>query len=196
MNKNIEYVNRRQKRVKEALIKAHGEKCNICKYNRCNRALEFHHIDPSTKDFTISKNSKISSFNRLLEESKKCILVCSNCHREIEDGLYDSEYLKSKKLFDNNNIVIPDYTPKAKLYFCKKCNTPINKASINCKKCRLVKSKIIWPTKNELEKMVWELPTTSIAKTLGVSDKAVEKRCKKYEITKPPRGYWSGKAKN
>jgi len=38
--------------------------------------------------------------------------------------------------------------------------------------------------------MVWRMPTVSVALRLGVSDKAVEKRCKKYDIPKPPRGYW------
>ena len=50
--------------------------------------------------------------------------------------------------------------------------------------------KIEWPSKEELEKLLWEKPTTSIAKDLGVSDKAVEKHVKKLGLAKPPRGYW------
>ena len=42
----------------------------------------------------------------------------------------------------------------------------------------------------KLENLLWEKPTTSIAKDLGVSDKAVEKHVKKLGLTKPPRGYW------
>lgn len=41
-----------------------------------------------------------------------------------------------------------------------------------------------------LEKMIWEKPTTKIAEEFGVSDKAVEKWCKKYNIQKPGKGYW------
>src|SRR3990167_5326726 len=41
-------------------------------------ALDFHHIDPSIKDFTISK---MSSRVKIREEAKKCIILCSNCHR-------------------------------------------------------------------------------------------------------------------
>ena len=52
------------------------------------------------------------------------------------------------------------------------------------------KTKIQWPSKEELEKLLWEKPTTHIAKDLGVSDKAVEKHIKKLNLTKPPRGYW------
>jgi hypothetical protein len=46
-------------------------------------------------------------------------------------------------------------------------------------------------TPEELERLVWEMPTTEVASLFGVSDKAVEKRCKKYGIRKPPRGYWA-----
>ena len=45
-------------------------------------------------------------------------------------------------------------------------------------------------SKEELEKLVWEKPSIEVAKMFGVTDKAIEKRCKKYGITKPPRGYW------
>lgn len=53
--------------------------------------------------------------------------------------------------------------------------------------------KIIWPSAEELQKMLWEKPTIQIAKELGVSDKAVAKWAKYYKLTKPPRGYWSKK---
>jgi hypothetical protein len=44
---------------------------------------------------------------------------------------------------------------------------------------------------DELEKLVWEMPTTKVAELFGVSDVAVGKRCKKHGIKKPPRGYWA-----
>lgn len=46
-------------------------------------------------------------------------------------------------------------------------------------------------TPEELENLDWEMPTTEVAKLFCVSDKALEKRCKKYGIRKPPRGYWA-----
>jgi hypothetical protein len=42
-----------------------------------------------------------------------------------------------------------------------------------------------------LKRLVWEKPTVQIAKEYGVSDKAVDKRCKLLNIAKPPRGYWA-----
>lgn len=49
--------------------------------------------------------------------------------------------------------------------------------------------KITWPSAEVLEKLLWEKPTSQIAKDLGVSDKAIEKHCKKLALKKPPRGY-------
>ena len=70
-----------RKRTKLALVEYKGGKCERCGYNKCIEALEFHHMDPSQKDFTISGKSK--AFEYLKEEVDKCIMVCSNCHKEI-----------------------------------------------------------------------------------------------------------------
>jgi len=47
------------------------------------------------------------------------------------------------------------------------------------------------PSAETLLKLIWETPTIQVAKKFGVSDKAVEKWCKGYGISKPPRGYWN-----
>jgi len=47
------------------------------------------------------------------------------------------------------------------------------------------------PTKDKLLILVWEKPTTLIAKDFGVTDKTIEKWCNAYGINKPPRGYWT-----
>lgn len=70
---------RRRKKIE--LVKYKGGECERCGYKKCIDALEFHHKDPNEKDFTIS--GKSWSFERLKKESDKCILVCSNCHKEI-----------------------------------------------------------------------------------------------------------------
>lgn len=53
------------------------------------------------------------------------------------------------------------------------------------------KRKVERPSKEVLEKLVWEKPSIQIAKELGVSDKAISLWCENYKIDKPPRGYWS-----
>ena len=74
-----------RKRTKQKLIEYKGGECELCGYKKCNRSLQFHHLNPIEKDFTIS--GKSLSFEKLKQEVDKCILVCSNCHCEIHDGL-------------------------------------------------------------------------------------------------------------
>lgn len=74
-----------RKRTKKKLVEYKGGKCTICSYDRCINALEFHHLDPNEKDFTIA--GKSWSFERLKGEVDKCVLLCSNCHKEVEYGI-------------------------------------------------------------------------------------------------------------
>ena len=74
----------------------YGGKCMRCGYNKCIKALEFHHLDPSQKDFTIS-NDHFKLIDAI-EESKKCIMLCANCHRELHDNLWNLEEKEEVKL--------------------------------------------------------------------------------------------------
>lgn len=78
-----DYVVDWRKRTKIELVKYKGGSCVKCGYNKCINALQFHHLDPSEKDFQIS--GKSYSFERMKEEVDKCILVCANCHIEIHE---------------------------------------------------------------------------------------------------------------
>ena len=70
------------------LSEVFGDSCSICGYDKCSTALEFHHVDPSVKEQQPSKLiNNYSTVERMLKEVDKCILVCSNCHREIHAGL-------------------------------------------------------------------------------------------------------------
>ena len=70
-------------KLKEQAIAYLGGKCERCGYNRCNAALDFHHKDPSQKDFGIAAKGHTRSWDAIKKELDKCELVCSNCHREI-----------------------------------------------------------------------------------------------------------------
>jgi hypothetical protein len=72
----------RQRETKRKAVEYKGGKCVCCGYNRCIAALEFHHLDPSKKDFRIS-NCNSLSFESIKSEVDKCALVCCVCHREI-----------------------------------------------------------------------------------------------------------------
>lgn len=82
------YKNVKTLRVRNKIkaVKLLGGSCKLCGYNKCVEALDFHHINPNEKDFGISMNLN-RSWNKIETELIKCILVCSNCHREIHNGL-------------------------------------------------------------------------------------------------------------
>ena len=64
-----------------------GGRCQRCDYDRCIEALECHHFESSEKDFGISSKGYTRSWNQILKELEKCVLLCANCHREVHAGL-------------------------------------------------------------------------------------------------------------
>lgn len=76
-----------RKNIKKWSLDYKGSKCKCCGYNRCETALEFHHLDPTQKDFNISDRDIKLNWDEIKCELDKCILVCSNCHREIHSGV-------------------------------------------------------------------------------------------------------------
>jgi transposase len=83
----LERVGRRRRQVKGKLVAEAGGKCVICGYHRCQRALQFHHIDPRTKEFHLGHTGVTRSLARCRAEARKCILLCANCHAEVEAGI-------------------------------------------------------------------------------------------------------------
>jgi len=81
-----------RQRQKIKAVEYMGGCCKICGYSRCVRALSFHHIDPSAKEFRVS--SKSYSWDRVLKELEKCVMLCSNCHMELHDDLIEIPNLK------------------------------------------------------------------------------------------------------
>lgn len=92
-----EAVSKRRKLIKEKLIKYKGGKCEKCGYCKNIHALEFHHINPNGKEFTIS--SKNISLKKLKKEVDKCILLCSNCHREMHDEIKKNENKEKEQFY-------------------------------------------------------------------------------------------------
>ena len=82
-----ERVKKRRRQLKRILVEEAGGRCVICGYDRCMAALEFHHVDPSTKRFHLGLRGLTRSLAALREEASKCVLLCSNCHAEVEVGV-------------------------------------------------------------------------------------------------------------
>jgi hypothetical protein len=84
-----EDVTRWRRRAKAILVAEAGGGCRICGYDRCVTALHFHHLDPASKRFAIGGRGLAQPLDRLREEAAKCVLLCANCHAEVEHGVLE-----------------------------------------------------------------------------------------------------------
>ena len=84
--RNVIYVSNKRRRLKLQAIEYLGSKCSVCGYDKCVGALEFHHTDPTQKEFAISRKGYTRAWSKVKEELDKCVLVCANCHREIHEN--------------------------------------------------------------------------------------------------------------
>ena len=83
----IDAVRKRRKKLRLMAVEYKGGRCSICGYDRCLEALEFHHLDPSHKDFGISDKGYTRSWEKVKKELDQCVILCANCHREVHAGL-------------------------------------------------------------------------------------------------------------
>lgn len=83
----IKAVAKRRIKIRSLAVEYKGGKCELCGYNKCIQALDFHHLDSSKKDFGISAKGYTRSWEKVKLELDKCILICANCHREVHEGI-------------------------------------------------------------------------------------------------------------
>lgn len=99
-----EAVARRRRRMKQVLVAEAGGKCSLCGYRRSPRALHFHHLDPSQKRQEINARGVALALDTLRAEAQKCVLLCSNCHAEVEEGIIllpDSGVIGTRECVDD-----------------------------------------------------------------------------------------------
>lgn len=81
-----EAVSKRRRLVKKKLVEEAGGRCALCGFDQHPAALQFHHIDPSKKSFQIGEGGLTRGIERCRAEAAKCVLLCSNCHAQVEVG--------------------------------------------------------------------------------------------------------------
>jgi hypothetical protein len=179
MSNKSEHVKKWRRTVKETIIKSMGGKCCICSYNKCDKALELHHLDPALKEFSFGEvMSRPKSWNKIIIELRKCVLVCSNCHKEVHN-----EMTKIPENIPKFNETYADYNnrPKAKTSPCVVCGKMKPSYNITCsKECRAKRSRTVDWDKIDIEKLLKEGNSFyQIGDLLGVSVSAVSKRLKR-----------------
>jgi len=162
-----------QRRKKIFAIEQFGGKCQMCGYDKCINALCFHHLDKTEKEFKPSYIIMRWSWEKVKLELDKCILVCSNCHAEIH-------FLD--KNVDVKHLVRPWIDVECKC--CKKSFSTKNPETIFCSNsCKTYDTrKVNRPTKEELEILIKTESFRQIGKMFGVSDNAVRKWAKSYNL--------------
>ena len=190
-------VNWRRRTKQNALIYK-GSKCIVCGYDRCPRAMHFHHIDPAQKDLRIGSGVP-RAWITIRTELDKCALLCSNCHSEVHDGILDlalhlhksptpEEGIRSlAKIGVGERLAKSakrgERQPAAKPT-CQRCGASVTKRSTYCKPCHKKAvpppTKIAWPSAEDLLREVEATSKWAVAARLGVSDVAVKKRLMRY----------------
>ena len=189
MSKQSEAVKQWRKNTKQKIVITMGGKCQICSYNKCNDALELHHLDPSEKEFGLGAiMAKPVKWTKIITEIKKCVLLCSNCHKEVHKGV--SEIPNNYQQFDESLLftkeaeAIIQIKAPSEITYCPICNKEKLKANVYCSYSCAAKSqkhtKFNWGSIDLIDMIEnQKISKVKIAEQLGCSDVAVYKRYKK-----------------
>jgi hypothetical protein len=164
-----------QNRKKKA-VELMGGKCNKCGYCKNYAALDFHHIDPSQKEFE-SDAGRHKSWNKFITELKKCTLLCSNCHRE-EHHPDMAVTCEPYKVDTYMNLSGPKSTGN-----CPSCKNEVFGTKYCSHACaQNSQRRAKRPSREELEELIGTTPFTRIGEKYGVSDNAIRKWADHYGI--------------
>ena len=145
--------------------------------------MEFHHIDPSTKTFGLTDSNAVTkALEKQLEEARKCVLLCANCHRGVHAGYL--ELPSNAEVFFNEERAQELIEEKQrKIYRCERCGAEITHKARLCVECAsLASRKVDRPSRDELKALIREKPFTHIAKEYSVTDNAIRKWCETYNL--------------
>ena len=188
MSRNSEHVINWRQRTKERIIQSFDGKCGVCGYNRCQEALELHHLNPNEKEFSLgSIRACPKSWIKIVIELRKCVLLCAICHREYHAGLIEisndirrfnetfADYLEVQRQDRLLRALVPcPVCGKEKYIYNKTC-------SLNCAG-RLV-WKFDWNSIDLYQEFIIKKKSRcQIAKEIGCSDNAVAKRLRKLKL--------------
>jgi hypothetical protein len=83
------HVTKRRRKLKEQAVEYKDGTCQCCEYDgtKCADVMEFHHLDPREKDFSIGQDGKTRAWARIQAEIDKCVMLCCRCHREVHAGV-------------------------------------------------------------------------------------------------------------
>jgi len=141
--------------LSESIFEYKCSKCRRIEWNNQPIPIELDHINGNHKDNTLSNLR----------------LLCPNCHAQTDT--YRGKNIK-KAL---------SYRKPVKVKYCQDCDVVISKYGTRCKSCAgkiIQKTKIEWPSHEDLLEMVQSANYLATSRHLGVSDNAIRKRLKNH----------------
>lgn len=176
MSNNNEAVKQWRRNTKDRIISSMGGSCQVCGYNKCQDSLELHHIDPSVKEFGLGAiRANPIAWHKIVDELRKCVLLCANCHREVHYGItqlpttyasFNEDYLDYKSI---DNKTLYDACP-----CCGKQKPSKNTyCSLSC--AGKSKSKVDWKS-IDLPTLLKTHTYAEIGRMYGVTGAAVKKQ--------------------
>jgi hypothetical protein len=163
---------KRSRRRKLKIISMMGGKCSICGYNKNFSALSFHHTNPKDKCIKLDSRSLSNhSWEAIMKELQKCVLLCQNCHNETHHPECLLEPLTHE---EESSLEIKPLI----LNFCCDCGGILkNDYSVRCVACQnKTKEKISWPSTSYILELLKDNSYLEVGRTLGISDNAIRKR--------------------
>ena len=166
-------------RRKLKLIDLKGGKCEKCGYDLNISALEFHHVDPTIKEFSLdSRNISNRSWDKILLEANKCKLLCSNCHKEVHYPDMTKEYFKNLELEKEPNACKKSEVEHHKN--CPVCGSIMQKSdhrtycSKDCREKAKLNKFLKYPSYEDINEKYKELNSwTKVADFYGLTRKII-----------------------
>jgi len=171
-----------RRRTKARMVAAFGGKCCVCQKEYPQEVFEFHHLDPAEKDFAFgSVRSNCLSWDKIVNELRKCVMVCANCHRLVEYG--HGEIPENAFRFDESYVDYKKLERKQRMDRCR-CGREKLKSqkfcSIECS--NFYSRKVEWPSKDVLKDLLKYKSLNQIGKLYGVTHSAVKRWKRRYGL--------------
>lgn len=166
-------------------------KSKYCLKCSTDTQIEYHTLQDAMHSARRGQSAKFNIIRGRARSQYKHIKVCQYCGY---DKHVEVCHIKPIHSFSLDTLISTVNAPENILILCPNCHWEFDRKNRKPKtkvERKPRPRKVQWPTKDELEKLLWEKPTTQIAKQYKVSDKAIAKWAKQYNLQKPPRGYWA-----
>lgn len=191
MSTRSQHVKAWRKATKERMVAAMGGRCQCCGYDRCVESMDFHHVNPAEKEMALGAvRANPTAWPVIVNELRKCVLVCRNCHGELHYGARQLPNTYAR--FDERYV---EYKTHPELCdACPACGKPKPKHNLVCSSQCGAQKRVDW-SGIDLRELLKTMSLAAVADQLGVSQAAVWRKAKRegivvtYKPTRAQRTY-------